>query len=74
MNPDTGEIKNYLLDEYLVEQERRKTNKLRPLVSVGKSPDPNCKLCKGKGSILIGKTRKRWKPCKCTKVNYVKSS
>ena len=61
MNPNTGEIK-----EFDTEEEAKEAGFTIP---VERMPDSSCRLCQGRGSILVnyGGKRKRFKPCKCVK-------
>ncbi len=61
MNTETGEIKEFKEGDLIPEN----------FVPINKLPNPQCPLCKGKGSKLVIKGKKKTRkfiyiPCKCT--------
>lgn len=65
MNPDTGEIKQFTVNEIQMINSDRERKGCKKMVPVKRKPDMNCKRCNGRGSVLVGKKRKRYRPCKC---------
>lgn len=65
MNPDDGKIEQFTEEEIQKVNEKRKHQGKRPMILVKRESDLSCRRCQGKGSVWVGKKRKRIRPCKC---------